>query len=90
MNKNVWYLADGSFIDGNEADLFLTKTMNDFKELNFLIDRELLHLLKMNQITDDESLTDQVMNTGENFSLIRFQLHSLCKEIDRILSMDQY
>lgn len=79
-----WYLSDGSSIKGEEAYNYLSRKLERYKRISKKIDHILLECLKLNVISDDDSIDINVCETGENLSIIQTELEMLCEELDLI------
>ena len=87
MNKyeNLeWYLPEGKVLKGEEAYTFLSRKSERYKRISKKIDHILLECLKLNVISDDDSIDINVCETGENLSIIQTELEMLCEELDLI------
>lgn len=82
--KLEWYFADGTCIEGEEAYTFLSRKLERYKRISKKIDHILLECLKLNVISDNDSIDVNVCETGENLSIIQTELEMLCEELDLI------
>ena len=61
-----WFLSDGSSIKGEEAYNYLSKVLERFRSISKMIDSTLINCLKLNVISEDDSIDVNVCNAGES------------------------
>ena len=80
-----WFLSDGSSIKGEEAYNYLSKELERFKSISKMIDSTLINCLKLNVISEDDSIDVNVCNAGESLSIVQIELEMLIKKLNILL-----
>lgn len=80
-----WFLSDGSSIKGEEAYTYLSKELERFRSISKMIDSTLINCLKLNVISEDDSIDVNVCNAGESLSIVQIELEMLIKKLNRLL-----
>lgn len=80
-----WFLSDGSSIKGEKAYNYLSKELERFRSISKMIDSTLINCLKLNVISEDDSIDVNVCNAGESLSIVQIELEMLIKKLNRLL-----
>ena len=80
-----WFLSDGSSIKGEVAYNYLSKELERFRSISKMIDSTLINCLKLNVISEDDSIDVIVCNAGESLSIVQIELEILIKKLNRLL-----
>lgn len=77
-----WFLKDGTYLTGKEAEEYLLKKLDSIKILSNKVERVINECKSLNVIEDDESLAWSVMETEERLSIIQTLLELLLEDIN--------
>ena len=61
------------------------KELERFRSISKMIDSTLINCLKLNVISEDDSIDVNVCNAGESLSIVQIELEMLIKKLNRLL-----
>lgn len=85
-DKNfIWYFADGSYIEGDEAAVFLEHKAVVLKRLSLKITESISRIDEYNRMQKSDDLFDDVLENGEHLTWIQLELEKLLHDVSRVL-----